>query len=71
MADKVPKWKVNKRNYINKYNKENMKDMILHLSKKNDADIIQYLDIVPNKNGYIKQLIREDMKRFDNYDQGE
>ncbi len=62
--DKIPVWKVNKRKYINEYNKTNMKDVILHLHKTNDADIIQMLSIVPNKNGYIKSLIRQDIKNL-------
>lgn len=60
----IPVWKTNKRKYVNEYNKQNMKDMILHLHKKNDADIIDMLSVVPNKNGYIKGLIREDIKRL-------
>lgn len=65
--DYIPKWKSNKRKYSAAYNKENMQDMILHFNKKTEADLINYLSIVPNKNGYIKQLIRDDMKKFDGY----
>lgn len=34
----------------------------LKLHKVNDADIIEKLKSVDNKQGYIKQLIREDAK---------
>ena len=33
------------------------------MNKKTDADILEKLDSVPNKQGYIKELIRADMKR--------
>lgn len=29
----------------------------------NDKDVLEWLDAQPNKAGYIKRLIREDMKR--------
>lgn len=35
----------------------------LKLNKNTDAEIIAKLDTVPNKQGYIKQLIRADVAR--------
>ena len=44
-----------------KYDKANTKSYRLKLNKKTDADIIAWLEQVPNKQGYIKELIRKDM----------
>lgn len=46
-----------------KYIKEKCKQVTLQLSKNTDADIISWLEESGNKQGYIKQLIREDMTR--------
>lgn len=46
----------------NKYDKENTKSVLLKLNKKTDADIIEILDAVPSKMGYIKGLIRRDIE---------
>lgn len=46
-----------------KYNKANRKFFALSLSKKYDMDIIEHLEALDETtNGYIKRLIREDMK---------
>lgn len=45
-----------------KYDKENTKSVLLKLNKKTDADIIEMLDAVPSKMGYIKDLIRQDIE---------
>lgn len=45
-----------------RYDKENTVRVRLKLNKKTDADIIRRLEEVGNKQGYIKQLIREDAK---------
>ena len=52
----------NKLEYIKGYNKENSKKITFLLSKKSEADIIQWLE-GKRKATYIKQLIREDMKK--------
>ena len=52
----------NKLEYIKGYNKENSKKITFLLSKKSEADIIQWLD-GKRKATYIKQLIKEDMKK--------
>lgn len=46
-----------------KYNAKNVKQIKLNLNKKTDADIIEVLESVGNKQGYIKDLIRQDMKK--------
>lgn len=45
-----------------KYDKENTKRVYIKLNKNTDSDILSYLDSKPNKQGYIKELIRKDMK---------
>ncbi len=44
-----------------KYNQNNVKQIKLNLNLKTDADIIKALEDVPNKQGYIKELIRKDL----------
>ena len=44
-----------------KYDKENTKRVYIKLNKNTDKDILDYLESVSNKQGYIKELIRKDM----------
>lgn len=44
-----------------KYDKANTKQIKLKLNIRTDEDIIDRLDNVDNKQGYIKGLIREDI----------
>ena len=44
----------------NKYNKENTFTLCLRLNKETDKDIIEILERVDSKQGYIKNLIRSD-----------
>ena len=46
-----------------KYKKKNIKQMKLDLNRNTDSDIINFLETCENKQGYIKALIREDMKK--------
>ena len=46
----------------NKFNKENTLCVLLRLNFSTDRDVIQKLESVPSKMGYIKKLIRKDMK---------
>lgn len=46
-----------------KYNKENTKNIVLHLNITTDKDIIEYMNRKDNKTGYIKELIRADMEK--------
>lgn len=44
-----------------KYDKINTTQVNLKLNNNTDADILNKLENVPNKQGYIKELIREDI----------
>lgn len=46
-----------------KYDKENTKSYAIRFMKKTEADLIEFLESQDNKSGYIKRLIREDMKK--------
>ena len=46
----------------NKFNKENTLCVLLRLNFNTDIEIIKKLESVPSKMGYIKELIRKDMK---------
>lgn len=63
MANEKPNWYQNKVNYVNDYQKNNTKKVGLILNKNTDADIIQHLETIDNKAGYIKQLIRDDIAK--------
>lgn len=56
MADKNYK-------YTKKYDQNNTIKVSLKLNVKTDADIIEYLESVDNKQGTIKQLIRKEISR--------
>ena len=45
-----------------KYNQSNVKQVKLNLNRRTDADIIEHLATVGNVQGYIKNLIRQDMR---------
>lgn len=45
-----------------KYNKANTTQITLRLNLKTEADIIEHLQAQPNKQGYLKALIRKDME---------
>ena len=45
-----------------KYDKEHTTQVILKLNNKTDADILERLRGVGNKQGYIKNLIRRDIE---------
>lgn len=46
-----------------RFQAEHTRRYTIALNDRTDVDIITQLDSVPNKQGYIKQLIREDMAR--------
>lgn len=46
---------------VEKYDRENTRQVKFKLNLKTDADILAKLDSVPNKQGYIKDLIRKDI----------
>lgn len=47
-----------------KYDKANTKGIYLKLNIKEDAAILDHLAKQPNKQGYIKKLIHDDMKNI-------
>ena len=53
----------NKLKYETEYTKTKCRQITLMLNRINDADIIEYLDTLENKNGYLKELIRKDMTK--------
>lgn len=46
-----------------KYDKAHTTGVYLKLNKETDKDILEYLASVPNRQGYIKQLIRDDIAK--------
>ena len=47
-----------------KYDKDNTKQIVLKLNLTSDADILAMLDSQPNKQGYIKSLVRNDIRDY-------
>ena len=45
-----------------KYDRKNSQAFMLKLNRKNDADVIAKINHVPNRQGYIKDLIRNDLR---------
>lgn len=45
-----------------RYDAKNTKRIVLKLNIKTDADILAKLDVEPNKAGYIKKCIRQDLE---------
>ena len=45
----------------NKYNKSNTKQYCVRLNLRTDRQLIEYMESKTNKQGYIKDLIRNDM----------
>lgn len=52
-----------KRRAIQKYDASNTKQIHLKLNLNTDADILEHLEQQENVQGYIKELIREDIKK--------
>lgn len=49
--------------YTKKYDKENTINISLKLNCKTDADIIEYLNALDNKQGTVKKLIRQEISK--------
>ena len=49
--------------YTKKYDAVNTTQIKIKLNRKTDADIIEFLETLENKQGTIKRLIREEVKR--------
>lgn len=50
---------------VKKYDENNTVSWFLKLNLNTDADIIEYMKKVPSRQGLIKQLIREHMRKED------
>lgn len=48
---------------IEKWQKENLRRVVIKLHKVNDSDIIDRINEEESVQGYIKNLIREDIKK--------
>lgn len=59
----IKKTTKNQRNAIEQWNKANTRQIALKLNKNTDADILGYLEKLENKNGFIKDLIREHIEK--------
>ena len=46
-----------------KYNREHSQYFSVKLNRAEDQDIIEFLKTLPNRQGYIKDLIRQAMKK--------
>lgn len=46
-----------------RYDDKHTRQVHLKLNKRTDSDVLEMLDSVPSKQGYIKRLIREDLER--------
>lgn len=50
-----------KSKYDRQYMRDHVKRVVLSLNAQHDKDIIEHLEKVDNKSGYIKRLIRKDI----------
>lgn len=51
------------RRAIRKYDRKNTRVFCFKFNKRTDADIIERLNTVSSKQGYVKMLIRDDIKK--------
>jgi len=49
--------------YLNQYEKENIRQIRLKINRKTEPELIEWIEQQDNIQGYIKRLIREDMER--------
>ena len=63
----MKKKKSSKVEYQERYQKEKCKCITLKLNKETDADVIEILESVGNKQGFIKSLIRLNNQLGDGY----
>ena len=47
---------------INKYNAKNTKQYVVKLNRNTDEDLINFLDQLENKQGFIKNLLRQHLQ---------
>ena len=55
--------------YLNNYEKENLRQIRLKINRKTEPELLEWIEKQENIQGYIKQLIREDMNgRWNKFD---
>lgn len=52
-----------KSKYDQKYMRDNVMSFRFQINRKTEPDILEWFNQQPNRNGYLKRLIREDMER--------
>lgn len=55
--------KTRKNEYTKRYKKERCFTMCLSFNREAEKELIDYINSLPNKNGYIKSLIRHDLAK--------
>lgn len=63
----MAKTAANKLKYIKEYDKSKRVQIVLKLNKDTDSDVIEILNQVKNKQGFIKALIRLNSDNLDEY----
>ncbi|MBQ6220996.1 MAG: hypothetical protein IJJ44_00070 [Solobacterium sp.] len=48
---------------IAKFNREKTRAVLIRLNVNTDKDILEKLETVPSKQGYVKKLIRDDIEK--------
>ena len=48
---------------VAKYNRKNTKSYLLRINRKTEPELLHHLENIPNKCGYIKQLINADIHK--------
>lgn len=46
-----------------KYQKENISRVVLKLNKKTDADLLEWIETLDNKQGTIKEILRQHINK--------
>lgn len=59
----MTKTTIKQKAYMMQYQKDHVRRINFQLNKTHDSDILAFLDTLPNKNTYLKNLVREDMKK--------
>ena len=54
--------------YLAQYEKENLRQIRLKINRKTEPELLEWVEKQGNIQGYIKQLIREDMKRLKEFE---
>lgn len=49
--------------YLRKYHQNNIRQFRFCLNRNTDADIIAYLESLPNIQGYLRELVKKDMNK--------